>query len=336
MLGPVIRACVTTRSPLSRYLGAMTTDAPTLRSSPAQPVWPAIGIVVALTLVAQALVFRFSPVTGIGPVLLGGLLGAGLGLLLVNGRSQRTVASTLPGERENSLIEQRLTLQREELRALAQRIITLQEDERSALSRELHDDIGQDITAIKLSVMSLNDEDAIQRAATIVAIGEIADQSVIKLRNISLLLRPPQLDALGLESALRWQAGALVRSGGPTVKLDLQALPVRPDPAVEVACFRIAQEALTNALRHSSAHTVTLTLTCDDQSLHLSVHDDGTGFDRAHTRGLGLITMRERAQQLGGALEIVSDADRGTRVDARLPFQPSWPDVASTLPEIPL
>ena len=210
--------------------------------------------------------------------------------------------------------------QRAELQAMTRRIITLQEDERSALSRELHDDIGQAITAIKLSAQALDDEDDARRAATIAEISAIADQTVVKLRNLSLLLRPPQLDALGLEAALRWQAGALFRTGTPHLSLSLEPLPRRPPAAVELACFRIAQEALTNVLRHANANEVQVTLDTDQDIVELHVEDDGRGFDARQTHGLGLVTMRERAEQLGGTLEVRRGDGGGTCVRARLPM----------------
>ncbi len=211
--------------------------------------------------------------------------------------------------------------QRAELQAMTRRIITLQEDERSALSRELHDDIGQAIPAIKLCAQALDDEDDARRAATVGEISEIADQTVFKLRNLSLLLRPPQLDALGLEAALRWQAGALFRSDLPQLVLALQPVLQRPGPAIELACFRIAQEALTNAVRHADAAQVRLTLSIADDSLDLQVEDDGTGFDPHRTHGLGLVTMRERAQQLGGRFEVDTRVGAGTCIRARLPIR---------------
>lgn len=229
--------------------------------------------------------------------------------------------------------------QRAELQALTRRIITLQEDERSALSRELHDDIGQAITAIKLCAQAVDDEDDDRRAATVAEISQIADQTVMKLRNLSLLLRPPQLDALGLEAALRWQSGALFRGKAPELVLSLQPLPRRPAPEVELACFRIAQEALTNVLRHAGATRVEVTLAMDDTPidgrrpaidgaagddvLELLVEDDGTGFDPRRSHGLGLVTMRERAEQLGGTLEVRRGARSGTCVCARLPMDPA-------------
>jgi len=224
-------------------------------------------------------------------------------------------------EVSSSLDEQRRL--REQLQSMARRLITIQENERRTLSRELHDDIGQAITAIKLGAMALQDESEPERRHEILAeIVGITDQTVSKLRNLSMLLRPPQLDTLGLETALRWQADTLFRSGKPKLELRLEPLPERPDPAVELACFRIAQEALTNILRHSKAKHVTLSLAPDatGENLHLAVTDDGIGFRPDETEGLGLVTMRERAQQLDGTLRIDTTPGEGTRVSLTLPM----------------
>jgi signal transduction histidine kinase len=104
--------------------------------------------------------------------------------------------------------------------------------------------------------------------------------------------------------------------------MQLEPLPERPDPAVELACFRIAQEALTNILRHSKARHVSLTLAPDaaGENLHLAVIDDGQGFSPGEIQGLGLVTMRERAQQLGGSLHIDTTSGGGTRVSLTLPM----------------
>jgi signal transduction histidine kinase len=227
-------------------------------------------------------------------------------------------------EVNSSLGEQRRL--REELQAMAGRLITIQENERRTLSRELHDDIGQAITAIKLGAMALQDElDSERRREILDEIVGITDQTVTKLRNLSMLLRPPQLDTLGLETALRWQADTLFRSGSPRLEMRLEPLPERPDPAVELACFRIAQEALTNILRHSKAKHVTLTLAPDvaGENLHLAVTDDGQGFRPGEIQGLGLVTMRERAQQLGGSLHIDTAPGKGTRMSLTLPMHKS-------------
>ena len=209
-----------------------------------------------------------------------------------------------------------------ELQAMAGRLFSLQEDERRSISRDLHDDIGQAITAMKLAACAAREEDnKPRRQDDIDQIIELADSTVIKLRNLSMLLRPPQLDALGLEAALRWQAGLLFRSTDVELLLDVDALPRRPSNEVEQACFRIAQESLTNALRHASASQVSLSLrNASNGDLHLQVVDDGEGFDPAGPRGLGMIVMRERAQSAGGSLHIETAPGAGTRIDLRLPY----------------
>ena len=239
---------------------------------------------------------------------------------IILGRTRRRIV-LLADLTEGDRLAADLARQRGELQAMGHRLMTVQEDERRSLSRELHDDIGQSITAIKMCAMALADEDEARRLETIGEITGIADDTVAKLRNLSLLLRPPQLDALGLEAALRWQAGAMFRNGRPRIELDLARLESRPAHDVEQACFRIAQEAMTNALRHADAGTVTLRLRNGEGTLKLDIQDDGRGFDPLAARGLGLVTMRERAQQLGGDVWIEPAPDGGTRVRAQLPLR---------------
>ena len=214
-----------------------------------------------------------------------------------------------------------------ELQAMAGRLFSLQEDERRSISRDLHDDIGQAITAIKLAACAARDEpDAARREGDIDQIIELSDSTVIKLRNLSMLLRPPQLDALGLEAALRWQANMLFRSTPVELLMDVAALPQRPSNEVEQACFRIAQESLTNALRHARASQVSLQLHANaDAGLLLRVIDDGEGFDPDGPRGLGMIVMRERAQSAGGSLRIQTAPGEGTCIDLRLPYADTQP-----------
>lgn len=223
---------------------------------------------------------------------------------------------------ESDRLETRLQQQNEQLLAVAGRLITAQEDERRMLSRELHDDIGQSITAIKLGAASLADEDP-SRQEIVDEIVTIADQTVAKLRNLSMLLRPPQLDALGLEAAVRWQAQTLFRGGKVELELAFTPLPKRAEPAVELACFRIVQEALTNVLRYSGATRVQVALAPDGDMLAVNVSDNGRGFTLGEANGLGLVIMRERAQLLGGRLQIETAPGKGTTVRARLPTRPA-------------
>lgn len=220
---------------------------------------------------------------------------------------------------ESDRLDARLQLQNEQLLAVAGRLITVQEDERRTLSRELHDDIGQAITAMKLGVVSLADPDP-SRQEIVDEVVAIADQTVAKLRDLSMLLRPPQLDTLGLEAAVRWQAQTLFRGALTELELAFTALPHRPAPAVELACFRIVQEALTNVLRYAGASRVRVALASDGAMLTLAVGDDGCGFVPAQASGLGLVIMRERAQLLGGRLQVETTVGQGTTVRAHLPM----------------
>ena len=220
---------------------------------------------------------------------------------------------------DSDRLDARLQQQNRELLAVAGRLITVQEDERRTLSRELHDDIGQAITAIKLGVVSLADPDPSQREIVDEVVA-IADATVAKLRDLSMLLRPPQLDTLGLEAAVRWQAQTLFRGAQPALEFAFTALPRRPEPAVELACFRIVQEALTNVLRYAGATRVRVALAADGTMLTLAVGDDGRGFAPGEATGLGLVIMRERAQLLGGRLKIETAPGAGTTVSAQLPM----------------
>jgi signal transduction histidine kinase len=225
-----------------------------------------------------------------------------------------------------SLQEQRRL--REELQAMAQRLLTVQEDVLLTLSRELHDDIGQSITAIKLAATSLTDEslggDPPVRREILDEVIAIADQTVIKLRNLSLLLRPPQLDSLGLEAALRGQVALLSRNSRLSIGLEIAPIDGRLPADVELACFRIAQEALTNVARHAGAGSVEVAVEIEQaggaRALVLRVSDDGRGIDPARPSGLGLLTMRERAAQLGGTVTIAARPEGGTTVRATLPI----------------
>jgi signal transduction histidine kinase/PAS domain-containing protein len=208
---------------------------------------------------------------------------------------------------------------REQLQALSRKLIEAQEAERRAVARELHDDLGQVLTAIKLNVMRRE----LDRAETVA----LVDGAIARMRDLAQDLRPPLLDELGLEASLEWYVEREARRAGLQCRLALAPIEKRPPPAAETTCFRVAQEALTNTIRHAQARSVEIDLRAEGDSLQLIVRDDGAGFDvpaarrRAAQGGSqGLLSMQERVALAGGELEIDSAPGRGTTVRARLPL----------------
>jgi two-component system, NarL family, sensor histidine kinase UhpB len=221
-----------------------------------------------------------------------------------------------------------LELAHERLHALSRRVLSIQEEERRTISRELHDDLGQTLAALKIGLHRLQAKGG-QKDPDLLAQCLSATEEVIeRLRTIARELRPPQLDPLGLADAMAWLAERQARVSGVKIECDVDGLDgARPPAGVENACYRIAQEAINNATRHAGAKAVKIALRRKNRELELSVRDDGRGFDpqlvRARASGnLGLTTMEERAQLAGGRLEIRSTKGRGTTITAVFP---DWP-----------
>lgn len=217
------------------------------------------------------------------------------------------------------------------LQQLSRRLLEIQEAERRHLARELHDEIGQVLTATKMHLQSaaLHPEPDRISGQFQDAIA-LLDNLFVQVRSLSLDLRPPLLDDLGLERALHWLTERQqARASTPRIILHTDASMARCDPAIETSCFRIAQEALTNVIRHAQASTVTLTLEQENGTLRLSVRDDGRGFDveaarlRAERTGnLGLVGMQERLILVSGVFTLRSAPGRGTLVEAIFPLSP--------------
>jgi PAS domain S-box-containing protein len=237
------------------------------------------------------------------------------------------VARDISERRKN---EEALRDSARQLQALTQQLMVAQEAERRHLARELHDEIGQVLTAISINLQALKGTvgpDAVLRIDD--SIG-IVDRAIKQVRNLSLDLRPSMLDDLGLEAALRWYANQQAVRAGISVQLSMQLAGQRLDAALETACFRIVQEALTNIVRHAHAQTAWIEVDRSDHDLTLSVRDDGSGFDAAvlearieHGASAGLVGMRERVRLLGGQLEFISGNGRGTSLHVRLPVPES-------------
>lgn len=206
------------------------------------------------------------------------------------------------------------------LRELSRQIIEVQEEERRRLARELHDEIGQQLTILRLQLEKLapaSDDEHV--AAAIDAVATLTRQ----VRSLSLDLRPSMLDDLGLVPTLRWYATHASAVAGFRLALKIEESLPRLSPQIETLCFRVAQEATTNVMRHANATTLSVSLFRHRGLLVLEVVDDGCGFDTTADSGAsaGLLGMRERAALSGAGLDIRSTPGKGTRLRLSLPLK---------------
>jgi len=222
--------------------------------------------------------------------------------------------------------EELLVLQREQLRALAGRLEIVREEDRKRVARDLHDQIGQILTAIKMD-MSWMSRHLPESAGTVLArIKESVqsiDNGVKTVRAICSRLRPGVLDDLGLAAAIEWQAGEFETRNEIRCEVTVPPVDLHLDGDRATATFRIFQECLTNVIRHAQAKLVRVTLSQEDEGIVLVVRDDGIGFrvsDASNTLGsLGLLGMKERAQACGGDVLVFSSPGNGTTVTVRVP-----------------
>jgi signal transduction histidine kinase len=212
------------------------------------------------------------------------------------------------------------------LRELSGRLLGAQEEERLRISRGLHDQIGQELSVLKIQLDTLAPTiaDPAQRAR-VKAIAHAASETLQRVRQISVDLRPPQLDSLGLEVALRVHVERQAALGRTAMHFESGRLPRLAEEA-EIRCFRIAQESLTNVLRHAQARNAWVSLDLREGNLVLTVRDDGVGFDAEAARGrggVGLLGMQERMALAGGTLDIRSEPAQGCTVTATFPLSGS-------------
>jgi PAS domain S-box-containing protein len=218
----------------------------------------------------------------------------------------------------------------ETLRSYSRQLIEAQEAERQHIARELHDQIGQVLTAVRINLQTIGNSCETEESRSLIAQGMgIIDAALEQVRNLSFELRPSLLDDLGLVAALRWYSDQYTQRTGIRTR-SVSTLPggqTRLRKELETACFRIVQEALTNVVRHANAKNVVINLRKLDHKIVLSIKDDGVGFKERAPNGdasairLGLRGMRERALAVGGTLEIESAPARGTEIRAYLPTE---------------
>jgi signal transduction histidine kinase len=212
----------------------------------------------------------------------------------------------------------------QELRRLSNQLVRVQEEERKTISRELHDEVGQILTGLRMELGTLShydpDEEFRQRLDSVKRLAEEALRSV---RNLALLVRPSMLDDLGLEPALHWQAKEFSRRCGIPVSVNIEGKLDNLPEASRLCLYRAIQEAMTNCGKHADASRVTVIVKQDDTRVIASVQDDGRGFDAlVKTHGLGLMGMTERVRALQGRMSVSSESGCGTLISLELPARP--------------
>jgi signal transduction histidine kinase len=210
-----------------------------------------------------------------------------------------------------------------EMQQLSARLIDVQENERRTISRELHDEVGQALGALLVDVGRLSSAVSNERPevrAQLDNIKSIAERTFQEVRNIALLLRPSMLDDLGLVAALEWQGREVSRRSDIEVEVHSDIVSEHLPDEYRICIYRLVQEALSNAVRHSQARNAKVTVQQSEKSIHVQVTDDGRGFNPQNTRGLGILGMEERVKRLGGTLTVDSRSDHGVIVTAELPL----------------
>jgi signal transduction histidine kinase len=243
--------------------------------------------------------------------------------------------------RERRRTERQVQEQARRLQALSRRLIEAQETERRAVARELHDEIGQVLTAVKINLQALAQPDLVDGAEPGLRDSiEILEHAIQRVRDRSMDLRPAVLDDFGLVPAVRWYLERRAARAGFALELRADPGLRRYPPEIETACFRVIQEAVTNTMRHARATTLRIDIESLDSGLRFAVRDDGAGFDceaaksRALAGGsLGLSGMQERVELLEGTIEIDSAPGRGTHIEVFLPLTADGGPAADGGPE---
>jgi len=231
-------------------------------------------------------------------------------------------------KRERDQAEESLRASHDQLRALATHLQSVREEERTRIAREVHDELGQALTGLKLDLSwlsgRLRGDSGLQGKIKTMS-GQI-DATILALRRIATELRPGVLDSLGLAAAIEWQGSDFQERTGIRCEVKIDAAETMPEKSLNTACFRIFQETLTNIIRHANATRVEVGLTQANHELILTVRDNGRGITEkeiTHARSIGLIGMKERATQVGGEISFSGRPGRGTTVRLTVPAAPS-------------
>ncbi len=243
----------------------------------------------------------------------------GVGLLL----AAFTIRRTLHLETELQKRYEEGVRARSELQDLSARLVSAQEEERRSISRELHDEVGQSLSALLMeagNAAARVPDASVDVRRHVESIKKLAEASVNVIRNMTLLLRPSMLDDFGLVPALEWQAREVSKRTGLRVHVAAEESPDELPDQLRTCIYRVVQEALHNCARHAGARNVRVIVRQEPRRMVVSVEDDGHGFDPGRIRGLGLVGMEERVTHLGGVFEVQSRPGSGTRIAAELPL----------------
>jgi len=268
--------------------------------------------------IEQSTVFTLYVLYGL--LWLTGLIGIGLGISRLNQQIHK-----------RKRVEEKLRNSHQQLQNLSSQLIAAQEEERRRISLELHDEMGQALTAVNLNLAEMEKELPSNLAPTIrkklAETYSIVDQAQEQISELSLILRPSMLDDLGLVPTLRWHLNRYRKRTDLEVKFEVIALDERLGTDVETVIYRVVQEALNNTAKHGEAKRVIVRLQHKEEAIAAYVEDDGKGFDANETLvpgdpeegGIGLLGMRERVALLGGSFSIESHKGHGTRVSVVIP-----------------
>lgn len=301
-------------------------------------VWASAPIAMRGELVGHVWIgMRLDALRGRSLVLLAFFAALALSLVvLVHAITMRSAA--LAEDRIDGLVERLANARSEQrVRMLGARAVAAQEEERRAIARDLHDTVGQALTAIRIQaeVLSARAGDPVAVRTVARRVAEASDATIEEVRRAIDRLGPAVLDELGLEAALARLLEQVAEVAGLEVTTHIAEVEQMP-AAIETTCYRIAQEALTNVARHAGATRVTVSLRLDGEAIVLEIRDDGRGLEGDKEEpGHGLRSMRERAELLGGSLAIEPAPEGGTWIRARLPL-PSEPSAETPITEAPI
>jgi signal transduction histidine kinase len=240
-----------------------------------------------------------------------------------------TVRRILELERAAGQRLQEVVQARSQLQYLSNRVVSVQEEERRRVARELHDEVGQTLSAVLVEVgraasrLAPESESGVNLGVA----RQLAEQAVGQVRDIALLLRPSMLDDLGLVPALKWQAREVSRRTGIKVRVAAETVADDLPDSCRTCIYRIVQEALNNAARHAHASWARVEAVQEKGQIRVTIQDNGSGFDPAQEKGMGILGMEERVKGLGGVFRIDSEKGSGTIVSFLLPAAPATGEV---------